>query len=155
MANWERTSIAFQRCLQILFNRKIILKFPACLKAMLRSMVCHARRQMTVSWRGMAILSQAPGAEHGRNSKRICWVRVIKTRLAARSAGHSSNQRMENFISGHLDRIKHKWFGDHWRQQSCSWIHPPQGQRTNPVLCCRDYSSIQGCRNFQLKYLQG
>lgn len=123
MANWERTSVVFQRFLQILFNKKIILKFPACLKAKLRSMVCHARRQMTLSWRGMAILSQAPGGEHGWNSRRICWVGVIQTRLAGRSTGHSSNKRMENFISGHLDRYKSKWFGDHWRQQSCSWIN--------------------------------
>lgn len=155
MANWQRTSVVFQRFLQILFNRKIILKFPACLETKLRSTGCQAKRQMTLPWRLMAILCQAPGTEHGWNSSRTCWVCVIKTRLAGRSTGHSSNKRMENFISGHLDRYKSKWSGDHWRQQSCSWVQPTQGQRKNRVLCCRIYSSIQGCRNFQFKYLQG
>lgn len=137
MANWERTSVVFQRFLQILFIGKSSSNFQHASRLSWGPWVCHARRLMTLPWRVMAILSQNPGTEHGRNSRRICWVRVIKTRLAGRSTGRSSNKRMENFISGHLDRYKSKWFGDHWRQQSCSWVQPLKGQRKNSVLCCR------------------
>lgn len=110
MAGWERTRVVLQRFSQVLFIKKMIFKFPAYLKAELRSrgVLFKERKDLTQDM-----------AETQEESAKSVW---LKLGLAGRSTGHSANKRMENFISGHLDRYKYNQFGDHSSQQSCSWV---------------------------------
>lgn len=95
-----------------------------------------------------------PGGGHGWNSRKVCQLCVIKTGLAGRCTGHSSNKRMEIFNSGHLDRYKYKQFGDHSSQQSCSWVQLKVKEKSS-ALCLTSPPPSRGYKNFHTEVLLG